>query len=168
MKTIAVLFILLTTGTSSAFEIDYKDLAIVKQQVLKYSSLRSGKSAAKLAYKIVRVSSKYNLDPILFSAIIATESNYRVDAVNERTKDYGLTQISIGNVKAYKLSIKKLLTDVNYGLDAGAKILSWFKVKYAIKEPKFWFCRYNVGTRSLKGNLGKICKRYALKVWSKL
>lgn len=60
--------------------------------------------------------------------------------------DFGIAQIHYKTVERYRFSTIKLIMDLDYAVDAGAKVLSWFK-RYKKKEPNTWFCRYNVGTR---------------------
>ena len=84
-------------------------------------------------------------DKNLVLAIIKVESDFRIDAKNKRSNDYGLMQINKYHVRVKKLSIKRLLNDARYNVKHGCRILSWFI------GPKrdIWnaVARYNCGTR---------------------
>ena len=90
------------------------------------------------------------------------ESGYRVGTIHSNCgikspalyyvemcvwQDFGISQINYKTAKQYKMSLWLLLTNVEFSIDAGAKVLSWFKRRYAHKE-EFWYVRYNCGTRS--------------------
>lgn len=105
------------------------------------------------------IAQEYNIDAELFVALVDLESNFQVAAFNKRTKDYGLTQINAYNIKALNLDAKRLLTDPEYNLRAGAQILAWFQRTYAHREPD-WFCRFNVGTGRLGPKRIKLCMKY--------
>lgn len=62
--------------------------------------------------------------------------------------DFGIGQINHTTIKGYKFNQKKLMTDLEYSVEAAAIVLSSFK-PFEKKEPKTWVCRYNVGTRDL-------------------
>ena len=115
--------------------------------------------AAEIDSDIAKVATEYKLDPVLFNAIIAHESNFELDAYNHKTQDFGLTQINIKTARAYKFDTKKLQTDKLYSLRAGAKVLHDFKLRYAKRESLTWFCRYNVGTRQYE-TVKKNCLKY--------
>ena len=149
------------------FLLGNKKAGAVYVQIMRNTGEKPPHDPFKLAASFEKVAKKYGLDPLLLSAMAAVESGYFVGAINSRTADYGIMQINARNIKHYKFSKERLLTDVPYSIEAGAIVLSWFKAKYAHKE-KNWFCRYNVGVRKLEGALGRICKSYASKVRSKL
>ena len=140
----------------------------VYTQVLRNTKGSPPHDPLRLARAIVLSSEAHSVSPKLLSAILASESGYFVGAINSKTRDYGIGQISITNIRTLKLSKKKLLTDIEYSVDASALILSWFQERYAKKEPKTWFCRYNVGTRRIKGVIKRICVRYVKRVRRKL
>lgn len=102
------------------------------------------KQIRELAYYIDKSALKYGLDSRLLTSIIAHESMFKVDAVNYKTQDYGIGQINVKTIKAYKFDKRRILTDAAYSIDCAAKVLSWFK-RYESKSTN-WYCRYNVGT----------------------
>lgn len=73
--------------------------------------------------------------------------------------DFGIAQINYLTMKSYKFDQDRLLDDLPYAVNAGAKVLAWFHRKYAKLEPNTWYCRYNVGTRPLK-RVRKACFKY--------
>lgn len=121
--------------------------------------------AMKLSNVIYRKSKEHSIPAEIFTAILMQESSYRLGAEgihcgNERgvkplrktcvVSDYGIAQIHYDTVDRYEFDTKLLLSDLNYSVDAGAEVLKWFHRKYSKKEPKRWYCRYNVGTRPAK------------------
>jgi len=119
---------------------------------------------ADYAFKVANIielkAKKYNLDPILLSAIFRQESNYRLSAKRcerRRCLDFGISQIYKRTAKAYKFDLKKLTTDLKYSIEAGAIVLSDFKKRYGKREKYYWV-RYNCGTkRSIRR---KTCNKY--------
>jgi len=57
------------------------------------------------------------------------------------------------------LNAKRLLTDLEYSIEQGVRILSEFKYTHKGKELKWW-CRYNIGTRTKGPKLKKLCNTY--------
>lgn len=163
---IKLIFLLLSSAsTANAEGLDYWAASLIKKQVVKHNKRVN---ATAMSFDIIRIAKRYNLDPLLYSAIIAAESGYRVGAINKKSMDYGIAQVSEANIKAKGWDKKRILTDVAYSLDKGAQILAYFQRRYKSKEPTTWFCRYNVGTRKLIGKWKRICLRYASKVWERL
>lgn len=91
--------------------------------------------------------------------MLRQESSYVLNAISKQCgvldldkyeeaciySDFGISQINYKTAKRYKLNLTALLTDLEYSINAGAKVLSWFYKTYAHKE-KNWFVRYNCGT----------------------
>jgi soluble lytic murein transglycosylase-like protein len=104
------------------------------------------------------IKSCYLLENLLLS-VIMVESRFEYKAINKKSKDFGLMQININNVKKLKLDKTKLLTDTNYNIKHGCKILTWFIAKYGDDG----IGRYNCGTK--KGCIKyKSTKKYVKKV----
>ena len=119
----------------------------------------------KLIETIHKVSKKYNIPPVLFAAIMIKESSLRLNSVNTNTNgstDWGIAQVNDINVNEYELNTKKLLTDLEYSMAAGAKVLAWFKKTYEGREPNDWWVRYNCGTK--KGTNRRTCEAYKMSV----
>lgn len=111
--------------------------------------------ANELVTAIIEVADIYDLDPVLITQIILTESRGRANAVNSRTQDYGLMQINIKTAEAYNVPIRDLL-QWRKNLTLGAKVLATFDRT----------CRYNVGTARLHGARLDRCIRYEQKLAS--
>ncbi len=128
-------------------------------------SVATPKECLKLtAYNIAL---EYKLDPWLFIAIIEHESRFKVNAYNRKSQDWGLSQINIANINKLNLDKKRLLTDPDYNLREGAKVLSYMHKRFK-HEPQ-WFARYNCGTRkTLTGTLQSKCLMYAGKINNEL
>lgn len=117
---------------------------------------------AELAHYITEACRDYSIPCDVFTAILAQESMFNIKAVNKASNDYGIGQINIKTIKAYKFDLKLLRTDLRYSIRASAKVLSWFK-RYKTKEAR-WFCRYNVGTAKFTIRNIKSCTAYVAKV----
>ncbi len=59
--------------------------------------------------------------------------------------DYSISMINIETIKAYGFDKSRLMNDLEYAVECGAKILYDLKKMYG-HEPDYWV-RYNVGTR---------------------
>jgi soluble lytic murein transglycosylase-like protein len=139
-------------------------LGTIECQILKNKPIPINK-AINLAYKIKTYSRKYNISPSIYAAILMQESSYRLNAkACQKSCDWGIAQINDINVKYYKLDKNRLLNDLDYSLEKGAMVLSWFSKTYSKKE-KLWYLRYNCGTR--KKIISKVCQTYyrKLKRW---
>lgn len=136
----------------------------VQQQILRNTRGVPPHDPLRLAEAFVRSANKYGLDANLLAAVAFVESGYFVGAVNKRSNDFGLMQVNLYNIRAMGLSKERLLTDIEYSIDAGAQILAYFAKRYRKVEGSEWVCRYNIGTRAKKGALARICVRYSAKV----
>ena len=96
---------------------------------------------AKEIAKAVRL---YCSDVNLALSIIKAESDFKLYAVNSKSKDFGLMQISVYHVKKKQLDIEALLTSADYNIRHGCEILEWFTETYGQYEG---VSRYNCGTR---------------------
>ena len=155
--------------------IEYENIALTKEhqtqlltRIKQVNPELTHAKAVSIEDSILKASFKYKLDPYLFAAILATESNfenYTARRCKSRKKgcysDYGIGQVHISNIRARKLNKNKLLHNVEYSTLKSAEILSWFKMKYA-KHEKFWFLRYNCGVKP--SIYRKTCMRYLMKV----
>ena len=86
-----------------------------------------------------------DLEQNLVLAIIRVESNFKIDAVNRHSSDYGLMQVNSWHVKRKSLSKQKLLSDASYNMREGCKILKYFTTRY--KSLGEAVSRWNCGTR---------------------
>ena len=119
--------------------------------------------ALRLAKVIKLKSDKYKIPANVITAIMRVESSYILSAVNKRSNDYGIMQINNYNIRAYKFDKDKLLTDLDYSIDAGCQVFKWFYRTY--KDLDHAIQAYNGGTakdvhewKSTKDYLKKIKK----------
>jgi soluble lytic murein transglycosylase-like protein len=153
MRTKKILFILAITlvgsiATASTFD----QISYIAPKLTK--SYR-----VSLAYYIDEAARDYHVPADLLTAILAKESMFRLDAVNKRTKDYGIGQINLRTIKAYHFDMNRITLDLRYSIRASAQVLSWFK-RYKPHEA-VWFCRYNVGTAKFTIQNINSCVKYA-------
>lgn len=103
---------------------------------------------ANLARTFERVSKRYKLSPDRLSAMAMQESGYVLDAkqcyeLNREIRcDFCMMQINDHTIQSYGFDVQKLMTDLDYCVDAGAQVLSDFRKQYA-KTDKDWFTHYN-------------------------
>lgn len=133
--------------------------ADIKSQIRQISPLMPQAKVTQLAYHIEAACIEFNIPYELYTAMLAQESMFQLDAFNVKTQDYGIAQINIRTIEAYRFDKHLLLTDLRYSVRAGAKVLSWF-TRYKSKESN-WQCRYNVGTGPLRDKKLKKCLKYA-------
>lgn len=114
-------------------------------QVLKNRPGIAKQYALELATLINKLSNEFNIKPKRLAAILAQESRYKLDAINKKTKDYGIAQINHKTIDRYGFDKERLLTDLEYSVKAGAIVLADLKKGFAHKEEDYW-CRYNAGT----------------------
>lgn len=156
MKLILILFILLISIITNANEEVYNQISKAAPHLTEDYRLQ-------LSIEIRRACVKNKINCEIFTAILAQESMFKTSAVNTRTKDYGIGQINKRTIAAYGFCEQKMVTDRQYSINAAAEVFSYFQRRYGAREAKY-FCRYNVGTKSLQGNLGTACDNYVQKV----
>jgi len=143
-------------------------LAIAIASLMAALSMADNKPKSYYARNSVHVladkaAKKYGLDPKLVKAIIAHES-WNCKVMVGETGDIGCMQIKPSTALAMNMDIVRLQTDRAYSIEQGARVLAWFKRTYGRKEPRTWYCRYNVGTGTLEGRLGQLCAKYIHRV----
>lgn len=95
--------------------------------------------ALKLTKSIYEVSRAFKIDASLLTAIIAQESMFKTEAINLKSRDYGLAQINHKTAKAYNFDTNRLKTDPKYAIWAAGIVLNDF---HKLKEKNYW-SRYN-------------------------
>lgn len=100
--------------------------------------------AQKIAEACDRYADVHKVPANVLASIAMVESSYILNAVNSKSKDYGLMQINTFNIKAYKFSVYKLRTNIDYSVEAGAIVFKWFYKTYPTLEEAVK--RYNAGT----------------------
>ena len=109
----------------------------IVKQIKRNKSDIGDKYAQQLSYLIYTKSIRAGVDPRLIAAILMQESNYKLDAVNKYSADYGIAQINKQTMRKLKLNKKRLLSDLDYSVSAGVQVLASFK-KYSTKDFKWW------------------------------
>ena len=112
--------------------------------IQKNNKLIDLKTAQEVSKSLRKYANIYKLPYDVMSAIAATESQYDVGAVNKKSDDFGIYQINQYNIDALKLDKQKLLTNIDYSVEAGFKVFSWFYKTYPLDEA---IMRYNCGVR---------------------
>lgn len=131
-------------------------------QIIKNKPSINKKYAFELSNVIYKVSKQYRIPKRIFTAILMAESGYILSRTNcrkgltnnldnviiEVCTDYGISQIHYESVISYGFDKELLLSDLNYSVEAGAKILSYFHRRFGHESD--WWVRYNIGTRNKK------------------
>lgn len=136
------------------------DLEVIKDTVRHLQpKLRSDDKVATQVAKGIHTACKtYGLDWKLFTSLLNQESSLNKDpqgCLNNSarcTGDYGIGQVRISvweKVEGMKFDRIKMLTDLSYAIDASARVLHHYKVKYETRELN-WFTRYHSGTTEFR------------------
>ncbi len=142
-----VLSILIVTYLSSGAAAAAPELIEIQESVMQNTEGAYKGNVLRLSKAILRSSKRHGVPYRVLTAVLAVESSYRLSAVNKKSNDYGIAQINQWNIEAHKLDKTKLLTDLEYSIDAGAMILAYFYKRYADHKPRRWVLHYNCGTR---------------------
>lgn len=158
MKLILIFIsILLNTNESLAYDLKanpiYHSIKILNKRIPK-------KVAYNYSNIIAKFSKKYKIDPFLVVSISRQESHINLSTTRElrdnsiifdekenrfikivEVTDFCMMQIHKGNVINKNLDVEKLLSDPEYCIHEGIKILSYFK--YLKETDKDWWTRYN-------------------------
>lgn len=163
MKTL----VLATLMSTSSWTVD-KSKHPIYAQIVKNVPTIDRKYALNLSNKIYKVTKKYNLNARIYTAILAQESRYKLNAMN-CTKgihkdymvpatvctDFGISQIYFKNLARFDFEVGRLLNDLEYSVEAGAKVL--YDLKKRIGHVKDYWVSYNCGLK----NLGRTsCQKY--------
>lgn len=144
-----ILFILILLGSIATGNelplVPSKPHQSVYNHILKNSPKLDKAYANKLAKAVYIAATKHNLNPLKVSAILRQECQYKLRCINDTTLDYGIGQINYKTIKAFNFNKERLLTDLDYSVEAAVLVLADFKRMFGHKE-KDWYCRYNVGT----------------------
>lgn len=112
----------------------------------------------QVTISILRYAHQYNLDWQVMASIIAQESMFRRDPQHcarhmKTCIDFGIAQINYDTWhEELNLDKKRLLKDIDYNIEAMAKILSKLKEQYgpegSKRHEKRWHTRYHSFTRT--------------------
>ena len=133
---LTMLALFMTLNVSASTEI-YK-------QIIKNKPGINTEYAEALSHVFAKACKEYKLPCHVIVAISFVESSYVVEAINARTKDYGLMQVNRWHVSRSKLDKDRLLTDAAYNVKQGIRIFALFYKTYGLNEGVM---RYNCGTR---------------------
>ena len=138
-------------------------------QIKKNKPSINNQFAMKLSNLIYKMHKKYHIPSRIFTAILMQESAYTLKAKGKHCgytedfrkecvfSDYGITQIHYKTAELWDFDINLLTTDLEYSVEAGAKVLAYFMKRYEAKEVNWWV-RYNCGTA--KSNKRETCNIY--------
>lgn len=161
---LVAIFVICCNVMANANEIKVNSVVSKVEKQIAAARGKATKGDRFLATKIVKVSNEYNINPHLYTAILAHESMFRLDAVNAVSHDYGIAQINIKNIRRMQLDLDLILTDLEYSLRAGAQVLSHMRKNFSAHETSY-ACRYNVGTaKVLSPKLKAVCVQYMSKI----
>lgn len=101
--------------------------------------------ARRVATIVDRLADKYKVPANVLAGIMMVESNYQLNVVNAKSNDYGILQINQYHINnGSKFDKVRLLTDLEYSIEAGFIVFKWFYKTYPTLEEAVK--RYNVGT----------------------
>ena len=120
--------------------------------------------ACKHMDAVVEYSEKYDIDPVLLTAMIYAESRWN-PKVESKAGACGLTQIiPKWSRKFGYVSCSRLKRDPNLAIRKGAQILSYWINKYNRGNVNLGLCGYNAGYRCRGKNIENKGTRYTRRV----
>lgn len=137
---------------------------VVNDKILNSVYRLSPKIAKDSAYKIasaverITSSNSCNIPWQILISIAFNESSFNISAINKKTLDYGIAQISIKNIKRMGLNTSRLLSDPEYSMHISCKLLMYNK-KYKGKFSS-WLGMYRSGTAIWKKEIRKNAESY--------
>jgi soluble lytic murein transglycosylase-like protein len=152
MKTIILSIFLTVSANAGNFGTVLSQLKKRAPNLPKYEQIM-------LAHTITKICNQHKINPRLFTAILIQESGLKLDAINKKSNDYGISQINKHTIARYKFNKQKLLTDVHYSISAGVLVLADFKKSYG-KRDKFYWTRYNTSNPEKREVYKKLVMRH--------
>jgi len=159
-----LILILLVTSISQILNPIQPSNTLTKGEIVYYKILKNKPTIDKtyartLANVIVTKASKHNINAIKYTAILAQESGYRLNSINHKSRDYGISQINHRTARAFNIDTNRLLTDLDYSVEAGLIVLSDFKKRYGHREEDYW-SRYNSSNKQKRTIYKKLVVGY--------
>ena len=121
---------------------------------------------------IYKVSRKHRIPANIYTAILMQESSYKKGArgchsgLDKETgeevticADFGISMINYKTAKLYNFDLQKIMNDLEYGIEAGAIVLSGFKKRYSRREKDYW-TRYNANNKTKRLIYKKLVERF--------
>lgn len=144
----------------------------VLKQIKKNSPKLKADYARNLAFVIEKHATKYGVAPKVLTAMLMQESSYKLSAKNLKcgisittgkkdcvVVDLGIGQINHKTVVNFKFDQNKLMSDLNYSVEAAAIVLADFKRMYGKKEIEYW-TRYNASDKDKRQVYKNLVARY--------
>ena len=138
--------------------------AAIYDQIIRNVPKIDKRYAARLSMVIYKKTLKYGLEPRIFTAMLAQESKYNLGTLGYKSKrarkpiDFGIAQINKNTIKSMHLDKNRLLTDMEYSVEAGTKVLADFKHTYG-SEKTYW-THYNSGKTKYRNRYLVAVSRY--------
>jgi len=154
MKTILITALFLFSFSSFA-KVDCSTHPIYCQ-IVKNKPKINKKYAMKLSNIIYKMHRKYHIPSRIFTAILRQESEYSLKAKGKKCgvtaefekkcvyTDFGISQIHWKTVELWKFDNERLTTDLEYSVEAGAKVLADIMERFEARDNNWWL-RYNCG-----------------------
>lgn len=121
---------------------------------------RMGEEARyRLAQALRDTSSTCGISWQILLSLAFHESSLNPAAVNDRSKDHGLTQINEKTILTLRLDRHRLMKDERYALAAACRVLTENKQRYQNKF-EFWLGMYRSGTAVWKESVRLSATRY--------
>jgi hypothetical protein len=89
---------------------------------------------------------QYFFDVELKRGMTVKQLNAAIKEEIEVCTDFGISQVYYKTAKRFKFDIEKLTSDLEYSVEAGAKVLAGFMKRYEARDND-WYLRYNCGSR---------------------
>lgn len=179
MKTFLVLVMILASSQAaqqpSARPMPQSKVVVSQKlvhQIQKNNPKISKQYARTLASLIEKKSKKHNVSPKVLAAMLMQESAYNISAKNIRCGvslttgnkdcvviDYGIGQINYKTIKHFKFDETKLVSNLEYSVEAAAIVLADFKRMYGHKDQEYW-TRYNASTPAKRQAYKILVARY--------
>lgn len=112
---------------------------------------------ADYAYEIEEITKKHSKDYVVpenvIYAIMKVESNYKLNAYNPKSNDYGIMQVNKFHFKRKDKCFRKekLLTDLDCSIKAGVIVFSEFYKKHNLMDSiAFYNCGYQKNCKNWK------------------
>lgn len=151
-------------------------------QIIKNKPTINKMYALELSNIIYKYTKAYKISSSLYTAILMQESSYKLDSKNcnkglrepseiekaqgitemvedEVCLDLGISQINIKTIRNFDLDPELLITDLEYSIESGLKVLKDFKKRYKHKEPDWW-TRYNASNEERRNMYKESVSKY--------
>lgn len=180
-----IILILFSSDANATQELDCNKHPIYCQ-IKKNSPDLPSEEAFELSNVIYKAASKHNIPVRIFVGILAQESGYQLEAKgchsglvkvvdkisetdliepvfkHEEVKicsDFGIGQIYFKTARGFGFDIQLLTTDLEYSIEASAKVLADFQKRYSAKEVDWW-TRYNARSKIKRKIYKQLVERY--------